>query len=263
MSAMNHELVMALPTFKKGLVGISERRALTKWMRMALELRRAPERIRVLDVGSGDGSRLKKTMAAMQRAGFIPDVVALEPFDNPALRSLERAGVRIDTGHAEEMRYEAEFDLVLATQVDYYYARPAEVYKCVRDALRPGGHVAVTLVTDGCILNRITRFMLDGVSAVTPVTADSCELRRGVVHDLKVCRVIETHGRVDVPYFLSSDERLLALGIVLARNAIDGRAVAERLAQLRRFLRSEGTLGRRVNQTLIARRIGCGLEARD
>lgn len=119
MSAINHELVKALPTFKEGLVGVSERRELTKWMGVALGPRRAPERVRVLDVGSGDGARIKKTMTAMQRAEFVPDVVALEPYDNPALRVLEKPGVRIDTGPAEAMRYGAECDLVLATQVDY------------------------------------------------------------------------------------------------------------------------------------------------
>lgn len=94
----------------------------------------------VLDVGCGTG-HLAERLAAL---GAAP-VVGVDPSPRMVEQARARgaAGVRFERAGAEEVDFEAAFDVVLSNSALQWFHEPARAVAAMRRALRAGGRIAI------------------------------------------------------------------------------------------------------------------------
>jgi SAM-dependent methyltransferase len=108
-----------------------------------------PDRRRLLDVGCGTGW----TTAICQEEGF--DVTGLEPSKVRSQMARDKYGLKVFTGHIEELNDPQTFDVVVMRHILEHIERPAQVIGRIRDLLSAGGILVVTIPN----INTIGRYV--------------------------------------------------------------------------------------------------------
>lgn len=104
---------------------------------------------RLLDVGAAGGAFASEAQAAGYAASGVEPAPAFAAF------ARERLGVDVRTGTIEGTELEpGSFDVVCMWHVLEHLHEPATTLQRVRDALRPGGHVAVEVPNAGSTVAR-------------------------------------------------------------------------------------------------------------
>lgn len=100
-----------------------------------------PEKARVLDVGCGTGS-----VNVIANRGKQNDVVAIEPDgDRAALASARGIDVHVGLLTQEFIDSHGLFDVVMSSDVLEHVAAPADLLSLMVRALKPGGHVLLSV----------------------------------------------------------------------------------------------------------------------
>lgn len=104
---------------------------------------------RLLDVGAAGGAFIVEAHAAGYAAAGVEPAPAFAAF------ARERLGVDVRTGTIEDTELEpGSFDVVCIWHVLEHLHEPAATLERVREALRPGGHVAVEVPNAGSTIAR-------------------------------------------------------------------------------------------------------------
>lgn len=211
-----------LPLFKQGLGG-NEIPVLMKEVEAMGLLNR--DRLSILDIGSADGDWLRKTTdtvwGALERRKI--QFTALEPIDdNPKLAKFcESQGIRWQVGRIEESNLPDEsFDVITSTHCAYYFYNQPLAHEEMWRLLKPGGKLVVTLVSQSCVLNYLTREVLQPHRQFT-LTAESYMSLMAQLELFALERVTSFRGGfVDDRFYRDSSENLRALCTILARHRI-------------------------------------------
>jgi methionine biosynthesis protein MetW len=187
-----------------------------------------PAGVRVLDVGCGAGA-LVRVLRGVTRAEFL----GIEP---DAMRA-ERArshGLNVRTGYLtrELVNELGLFDIVLLTDVLEHLPDPQSLLLIVREALRPGGIVIISVPNVAhwsvrlCLLRGIFQYQPSGIMDATHLrwfTADSIKsLLAYSGFKVMECRATAGHGLPDNDYhaplrWLSASQRRRFLRIACRR----------------------------------------------
>ncbi len=99
----------------------------------------------VLDVGCGDG-KVTAALAARVPAGRVVGLdrsAEMLRFAREAFPPAQAPNLRFDLGDAADLRYDAEFDLVVSFAALHWVPDHAAVWRGIARALRPGGRAVV------------------------------------------------------------------------------------------------------------------------
>lgn len=101
-----------------------------------------PGELRLLEVGAGDGAFLKALRGRPGGERF--NVLALE-YDRGALAQLRQRGFDARAGSLSDLTSDEQFDAICMFQTLEHMERVADVFKELREALRPGGHIFISV----------------------------------------------------------------------------------------------------------------------
>jgi len=178
----------------------------------------------ILDIGSADGEWLGKTMEVIWNA-FERNIriTALEPIDDNATlakvcrdRDITWVKTRI-----EESELPAEsFDVIMSTHSAYYYFNQPLAHEEMFRLLKPGGKLIVTLVSQFCVLNSLTTWLLEPHRQFG-LNAESYLAMVAKLGLFSIDRVVSFNGGViDAQFYEASEDHLRALQYVLARHRL-------------------------------------------
>src|SRR3954451_17706956 len=114
----------------------------------ALRLYPPPPGERVLDIGCGFGDTTQRIAGLVGPEGEAVGVDAAENFIEAGGREAEQAGVgnaRFAVADVETTRFEERFDLAFSRMGTMFFANPVWALRNVREALVPGGRLAMVV----------------------------------------------------------------------------------------------------------------------
>jgi SAM-dependent methyltransferase len=200
-----------------------------------------------LDVGSGNGTWLAKVQTEIMARGNLKElrIDALDPHPTNSLETLCRErSIRLIESKIECAKFKPRFyDVINVTHSAYYFDDLCDALRNMGDALCDDGIIIITLVSQCCILNRLTEEIQREWGSValnaTTFLNQSCLFK--TFHVLSA--VIVDHD-FDRDYFLSSEQNLLSLYCVLSRKLLDIVLGYEKLYRFRTFLENQESVNR-------------------
>ncbi len=232
-----------LPLFKAGLGGQNETVMLRQAVRDIAGTFDHTKTPSFLDIGSGDGDWLRKVATCFRDelefrgAGFTP----VEPVsDNPLLarvcQSQGFASPRFDP--IEECKLTGElYNVILSTHSAYYYFNQPLAHEVMFDALKPGGWMVVTLVSQFCVLNALTEDIL-GPHHQVALNAEAYISLVAKIGYFSLKKIVSHEGGyLDVDLYINSVQHLRALQAVLARHRLPSESLEATLDRFANALR--------------------------
>lgn len=220
MLQFDRNFLECLPLFKQGLGG-NEMALLTEGVRGMGLLNRD---LRVLDVGSADGDwlqKIKNYLWAMDRRSV--QITALEPVsDNPKLEDFcQSADIEWVKDRIEECDLPDEsFDVITSTHCAYYFYNQPLAHQQMWRLLKPGGKLIVTLVSQSCVLNRLTQDLLNPHHQFT-LTAEAYMSLMAKLEYFQLEKMTAFRGELlNTKFYKEADANLKALAMVLARHRL-------------------------------------------
>ncbi len=233
MSQFDKGFLDYLPLFKQGFLGNEMLILYEEITGMGLHR----DKVNILDVGSADSDWLQKTTSTVWSAldKRRTEFTALEPVtENPKLEQFcNDAGIKWERSRIEESRLPDEsFDVILSTHCAYYYYNQPLAHEEMSRLLKPGGKLIVTLVSQSCVLNRLTEELLEPHKQFT-LTAESYMtlMAKLKLFTLRGMRSYEG-GKLDVPLFTDSEKHLRALSNILSRHRLPQEVVEHDMDRL-------------------------------
>lgn len=211
-----------LPVFKGGLGGNELPILLDEVKGMGLVDR---DHLSILDVGSADGDWLQKATSTVWGAYERRKIkfTALEPVvENPKLEKFcEDNNIQWEPNRIEESELPDEsFDVITSTHCAYYFYNQPLAHEEMWRLLKPGGKLIVTLVSQTCVLNHLTRELLQPHRQFT-LTAEAYMSLMAQLGLFTLERVASYKGGLlDDQFYRGKEENLRALGNVLARHRL-------------------------------------------
>ena len=228
MMHFDREFLDMLPGFKRCFEG-NELPVLMKEMEV-LNTRR---QLNVLDVGSADGDWLEKTTTTIWNPFDRRKIrlTALEPIsENPKLEKVcKDHDITWVRSRIEESSLEDEsFDVITSTHCAYYYYNQPLAHEELFRLLKPDGKLIVTLVSQFCVLNRLTEHLLDPHRQFT-LNAESYMSMVSKLGLFSLEKTVSFRGGTLLDQTLRSDDNIRALEYILARHRLPGGEVERAL----------------------------------
>ena len=253
----NDEYLDHLIHFKKGFrSGREGSNELRIWYKILIDSYGILNRTKLnfLDIGSADGEWLAKIVGLFQSYEKPCEFESLEPIDQGG--NLKRSGgKRIKTHVADIERFSAskKFDVINCTHALYYFWDQAQAHLNISRLLRDDGIYVVTLVSDGCVLNEITRFLVGGFWQ-QPLTAEL--FIRMLTHTpvFEIDKVETWRGQFHVDTYLEDRQALEGLGHILSRHRLPEDVLNEQIEKLPEFLHRYCRNQERVNKLIFLRK---------
>jgi len=238
-----------IPVFKKGFKGIDE------MGEMQVEIGRtnlkSRENLSFLDVGSADGEWLKKTMANVWRQAEFPDgkFTALDPIANNGdlAKLCAEKGVKHVPKTVEGSNLDSDsFDIITSTHTAYYFYNQPFAHEELHRILRPGGLLIVTLVSQFCVLNKLTESLLEDHKQCT-LNAESYITLMSKLGMFQLEKaILFSGGSMDHDFYLNDpNKNLSALATVLARHRLPHYEVEESLKKFGETLKRTRAMERK------------------
>jgi len=125
--------------------------------------------------------------------------------------------------------------LINATHSAYYFYNQGWAHVRIRDALRNDGILSVTLVSENCVLNKITRFLLSAYGQ-TPLTAERYLAMITKIGGFDIDSLKTFRSTMNVDIYLRNEENIKGLAYILARNRLPESLIDSSLPSLAKYL---------------------------
>jgi SAM-dependent methyltransferase len=193
-------------------------------------------RLRLLDIGVGDGSYASKLKRRLRAAGRAVDVVGLDPYSSECNADVQFHPVPLATFLNSQTA--SRFDVVLARHSLYYIAAWQDALRDMVRATRDGGLCVVALWSANCGLRQLSAEL--GASPFTPTGEDVVDWL--TASRFQVRAVTKISGSVDIDRWRSDVAYAEAAARVISRSSPDCRGSLR--APLERLLPHRDTLER-------------------
>ena len=163
------------------------------------------KKIRLLDIGSADGEWLGKVMDLFGSSEYKCTFDSIEPIKQRG--TLKRLGQRPIKVHAQDIEYfesENKYDVVNCTHAAYYFWDQGRAHFNIANALNEDGVLVVTLVSDHCVLNDITRFLVSH-KWQAPLTAEQYLRMLTKIPVFELDKLTKWRGDFDVDVYLGNN----------------------------------------------------------
>ena len=203
--------------------------------------------LQYLDVGSGDGAWLAKVQTGIMARGDVDElrIDALEPHPTNSLVTLcQERSIGLIESKIECANLKSRFyDFVNVTHSSYYFDDICVALRNIEEALSEDGIVTITLVSQRCILNRLTEEIQrrSGEIALNATTFRNYSCLEKI---FRVSNEFLVDHRFDRDYFLSSEHNFLSLYCVLSRKHVNIVIEYETLSRFRAYLESQESVNR-------------------
>ena len=215
----------------------------------------ASVRLRLLDVGIGEGRAILQATQQLEALGYDVVLTGIDLHISKELRDRMPAGSALIEQNFFEYPHHERFDAVVSTQSLYYLGdRQAALRKLIAHTV-PGGCLIVTVWSSRCILRNLhLRFVS------TPDT--DCLAAEGVADDLHrldptaAVDLVRTVGRVNLRRWLTSEATCMAAFRILSRAAPNLSLDEARYTAFCEHLKGLPEEMNRENGTVVLRRRG-------
>jgi SAM-dependent methyltransferase len=215
----------------------------------------APCRLRVLDVGFGDGRATLQAIRDLTAIGYQVQLTGLDLYISPNLRLDVPDGTELIESDFFEYPIGEQFDVVLCTQSLYYLGDYRLALHKLLQHIRLGGCLLVTIWTGNCLLHDLHTRFVSALDAAC-ITAEDVAIAIRSLSPKGTIELVRTQGSVSIHSWLKTESIGLAAFRVITR-AIDWSSIdAVSYAAFCSYLSSLPKCLKRENGTVIFRHQG-------